>query len=519
MKRRSFLWTASVVAALTASAQVELGAPFADGAVLQRGMKVPVWGKVTPAPGKSVRKISVSFAGQTKTTSVDSLTGRWRADLDPMDGSKEDRTLAVRELQPGFFFDDVKDTVEVKGVLVGEVWFASGQSNMELPIWGPLSRYRDKKGAMLAAMTELRNVRYVKVPRKWSVVPSELTVRWRTLTSANLATDQLSAIAFYAARELYLALDVPIGIVDASWGGTNIDAWTPRCGYADCDPSVRETADYAVKANWNGATDRKGPICAAFQQPTVLWNGMVAAFAPMALRGFFWYQGEHNSEVWYQGADRAEPQRYAAKMHALYNGWSRAFGNPNLKLYFAMLAPYNQNWFALCNQQSRFAAEEKNAEIAVTADVGNFDDIHPNDKEIVAQRLVLHALKRDYGFAIPEDRSPVFRTAKPEGNQLILEFDHVQKWYHYALNDWNRAIPFEVAGTNGVWQAAKIVNFRPAKNAQGQTYPTEYIDESRIVLKSDKVAEPVKARFMALPRTASTLYNEASLPLGAFETK
>ena len=115
--------------------------------------------------------------------------------------------------------------------------------------------------------------------------------------------------------------------------------------------------------------------------------------------------------------------------------------------------------------------------------------------------------------------SQAFRTAKSEGNQLILEFDHVQKWYHYALNDWNRAIPFEVAGTNGVWQAAKIVNFRPAKNAQGQTYPTEYIDGSRIILKSDKVAEPVKARFMALPRTASTLYNEASLPLGAFETK
>ena len=500
-------------AAFSASAKIRLGAPFADGAVLQRGMTVPVWG--TAEAGD---KVSVAFAGQAVSTTA-GTDGAWRVALAPMPACKEGRELRVTSEAVSAPIGEGADETVVHDVLVGEVWFAAGQSNMELPLWGPHARYRDKKGAMLASMTELRNVRYVKVLHKWSAEPSELTVAWRALTSANLATDQLSAIAFYSARELYLALDVPIGVVDASWGGTNIDAWTPRCGYTDCDPSVQETADYVVKANWNGATDRKGPIYASIQQPTVLWNGMVAAFAPMALRGFFWYQGENNSEVWYQGADRAEPQRYAAKMHALYNGWSRAFENPDLKLYFAMLAPFNQNWFTLCNQQSRFAAEEKNAEIAVTADVGNFDDIHPNDKEIVAQRLVVHALKRDYGFAIAEDRSPVFRTAKAEGDRLILEFDHVKRWYHYALNDWNRAIPFEVAGTDGVWHPAKIANFRMAKNAQGQTYPTEYIDESRIVLKSDKVPAPVKARFMALPRTASTLYNEASLPLGAFETE
>ena len=493
---------------LAASAKIEMGTPFSDGAVLQRGMKVPVWGKVTPPPGKSQRTVAVAFGGQEKSATADPFTGCWRVELDPMEASKESRTLKVRELIAGVFLDDVIDVVEVKDVLVGEVWFASGQSNMECPIVGGNTRYRDGKGALMTAMTRLPFVRFAKNNKQWSVASERAKSQgWKKYEPNSFAGYTLSAVAFYYARELYFALDVPIGIVDSSWGGTNIDAWTPRCGYEGCDSTIAETAAYPVKRDWVKESDAKGPIREAHQQPTVLFNGMVASWAPMAMRGFIWYQGCHNS---------GESALYRAKLHALYNGWSKAFANPDLKLYLVQLAPYTQNWMGICMAQNQFVAEQGNAALAVTADVGNFDDIHPNDKETVAQRLAVHALKRDYGFEISEDDSPVFKSADFADGKVEMDFDHVKGWYVYAPNR-SRDTAFEVAGTNGVWTVAKIVNYRQAKGKDGKPTETDFIDGARIVVAAEGVADPVKVRYMGKVRTAGTLYNQANLPLGPFE--
>ena len=488
---------------LSAAAKIELGTPFSDGVVLQRGMQVPVWGKAAPG-----HKITLKFAGNAVSTIVDS-NGCWKAMLPAMSASKEGRTLRVTECAPGYFLDSVRESVEVKDVLVGEVWFASGQSNMECPIWGGNTRYRDGKGALMTAMTCLPYVRFAKNARAWSAEPSRAqSSGWKRFEPESFRQCELSAVAFYYARELYLALDVPIGIVDSSWGGTNIDAWTPRCGYEGCEKSIQATADYPVKKGWRAKTDRRGPIVGAGQQPTVLFNGMVASWAPMAMRGYIWYQGCHNS---------GESHLYRAKLHALYNGWSKAFANPDLKLYLVQLAPYKQNWMGICTAQNQFVAEQRNAALAVTADVGNFDDIHPNDKEVVAKRLVVHALKRDYGFAIPEDDSPIFKAATFGADGCVtVDFAHAMNWYVYVANR-SHEVAFEVAGTNGVWEAARIVNFRKARGRNKRMFDTDYIDGAKIVVKSDKVAAPVKVRYMGRPRTAGTLYNQASLPLGPFE--
>ena len=500
---------------LSASAKIEMGTPFSDGAVLQRGMKVPVWGKVLPELNSSLaRPVTVSFAGQTKSTVADPVTGVWKIELDPMEASKESRTMTVVEETGNWFvdlFSSPADTVEIKDVLVGEVWFASGQSNMECPIWGASTRYRDGKGGLMTTMTHLPYVRFAKNDKQWTLEPSRArTPGWKKFEPSSFTGYQLSAVAFYYARELYLALGVPIGIVDASWGGTNIDAWTPRCGYEGCDKSIQMVADYPLKKDWVKAKDKIWTVNAPHQQPTVLFNGMVASWAPMAMRGFIWYQGCHNS---------GEHELYCAKMHALYNGWAKAFANPDLKLYFVQLAPWTHNWMGICAAQNQFVAEEKNAAIAVTADVGNFEDIHPNDKEIVAKRLAVHALKRDYGLDIPEDNSPVFKSATfGADGKVTMDFAHVKDWYVYAPNR-SRETAFEVAGTNGVWEAAKVVNFRQKKSRDGKLSDTDYIDSSKIVVKSDKVAAPVKVRYMGKARTAGTLYSQASLPLGQFEAE
>ena len=491
MKMRKPLVACILLLDCSANAEIRMGTPFSDGAVLQRGMAVPVWGTVSPAKGA----VTVEFAGQVKSANVDAATGRWQVALEPMGASKESRTMTV---------STSTEKVEIGDILVGEVWFASGQSNMECPIWGPKTRFRDMKSGFMADMTRLPFVRYIKSPKRWSVEPvAFIDTKWHKFDPEGLKIAYhggggLSAVAFYYARELYLALDIPIGIVDASFGGTNIDAWTPRSGYDGCDGRLKFVADYPVKARWNAETDKLGAINRDRQQPTVLWNGMVAAYAPMATRGFIWCQGCKN-------ADLGEDDLYSARLHALYEGWRKEFMNPNLKHYIVQLAPWKQNWLGICMAQNKYVSEEKNAAIAVTADSGNFFDIHPNDKEIVAKRLVLHALKRDYGFDLPEVDSPVCRSVEFADGKATLHFDHVKSWYVYAP-DRSRNPAFELAGEDGEWQPAKVVNFRE-----------DYIDEPDIVLQSEKVANPLKVRYMGRPRTSGTMYNEASLPLGPFE--
>ena len=184
----------------------------------------------------------------------------------------------------------------------------------------------------------------------------------------------------------------------------------------------------------------------------------------------------------------------------------------------ALHALFTHNWLGICMAQNKFCAEEKNAALAVTADVGNFDDIHPNDKEIVSKRLVVHALKRDYGFNIPEDDSPVVKSVSFKDGKATVSFDNVKDWYVYAPNR-SRSPAFELAGADGKWQPAKVVNYRKGKDKSGKETDTDYIDAPEIVLSSDAVAEPVKVRYMGQPKTSGTLYNEASLPLGPFEAQ
>lgn len=492
MKKACVASVLAGVIAATAQAKIEMGTPFSDGAVLQRGSAVPVWG--TAEPGS---RVSVEFADASVSADA-GADGAWSVTLPAMNASAESRTMTVTESKRGFLFDDVTDRVEIGDVLVGEVWFASGQSNMECPIWGASPRYRDGAGALVTSMDHLPNIRFAKNDRAWSVSPARAKSQgWKKFEPASFKGYTLSAVAYYYARELYLALGgVPVGIVDASWGGTNIDAWTPRCGYDGCDESIRATVEWPVTAKWTESM-KKGPIGKAHQQPTVLFNGMVDSWAPMAMRGMIWYQGCHNN---------GEPHLYAAKMKALRDGWAKRFANPALKIYFVQLAPWRQNWTGLVAAQTRYAESEPNAALAVTADVGNFDDIHPNRKEIVAKRLAVHALKRDYGFDIDEDDSPVLESATFADGAVAMKFRHARGWYVYAP-DRSVEPAFEVAGADGVWKPAKLQNVDKLGNVTG----------AELVVKSADVPAPTKVRYICRPRTMGTVYSQASLPLGPFE--
>ena len=313
----------------------------------------------------------------------------------------------------------------------------------------------------------------------------------------------------YYALELYAALEIPVGMVGSYWGGTRAEPWTPREGFAmtkGCEPEAAYMPDVKnFKPELTASLPKQ--LSRVQDQPMVLWNEMVEPWTPFAMRGFIWYQGCSNS---------GQYDRYATIMHALYNGWSKRFENPDLKLYFVQLAPWGNDIIPYIQEaQAKFAAEEKNAAMAVINDIGNLRDIHPNEKEMVAKRLALHALKRDYGFTDIEAESPTLKSWKVEGDKFVLEFDHAKGFYVYNA-DRSFANGFEIAGADGNFKPAKIVNRTASKRSNGQISYLGPLDGAQIVVAAEGVAEPKKLRYLYSAPWFGSIYNEVNLPLGAF---
>ena len=477
-----------------AFAEVKLATPFADGMVLQRDAKTAVWG--TADAGE---RVTVSFAGQSVSATADA-EGRWLVRLAPMAASKEGRTLRA-------------NGVEVKDVLVGEVWFCCGQSNTDMPLVFGNPHYRDREGILLAGITNLKTVRCVfasdyrgsATPRREATYP----VAWRPFTPENLGNPpSFSAMGVYFAIALHNALDIPIGIVGSYCGGSNIDAWTPRAGYVGAPESIRETAEFpVVEMNAWTNTMARGPILNAMQQPTVLWNEMVEPWCPMTMKGLIWYQGCTN---------RNEPERYCDKMHALYKGWSAKFENPGLKLYFVQLAPWEHSWWNLQMAQAKFAAEEPNAGLVTSVDVGNSYDIHPVDKGPLGRRLAALALRRDYGFSSLVADAPTVSSVKTDGDKLVLTFDNADGWYVYNA-DWGVGVPFEIAGDDGEYKPARVVNANNGAE-KGEPWKTNgTVKGKAIVLAAEGVASPTKVRYLFQRPWNGNLFATSGLPLGPFE--
>jgi hypothetical protein len=262
MKRaaRFYLLAGALLFTKTLCAAVKLAGVFGDHMVLQRGLPVPVWG--TAAPGE---KVSVAFADKRVETAA-GLDGTWRIDLPPLAASKEGGTLMA-------------NGVAVTDVLVGEVWFLSGQSNMALPLTGPNTRFRDCAGGTLAQITHRPAVRYVQGPTHACELPRTepiQPVEWRQFTPEHLLKAPPSAVGFYFGCALEEALDVPVGLVCVAAGGTNIDAWTPHEG-SSSRPDLKDMAEwkYVPVSDWKKEGAYKLPIDFHAQQPGVLWNGTI----------------------------------------------------------------------------------------------------------------------------------------------------------------------------------------------------------------------------------------------------
>ena len=466
-------------------AVLRLGSPFTDGAVLQRDRPIRVWGWADP--GASVE---VSFGGASATATAQS-DGRWRTELPAFPASKEPRVLtAVMGSGPA---------VEVRDILVGEVWLAAGQSNMEFPLWHRGVRLRDRQGALTAQMTNKPHVRYAKMcDYAFSVAPvRERRVVWKSFTPDNLANDYVPAVGVYFAIELANALDIPIGWIACDWGGTRIEPWIPAEGYA----AVPELADFAARkvVQKFRTTDRAYSGGRENQQPTVLWNRQVACLTPFQVRGMIWYQGESNRDA---------PQRYRALLDGLHAGWSGCFENPGFRLYLVQIAPHNYvddvGQLSLIQEaQQAFADANPNAEIAIINDVGDLGEIHPQEKHTVGKRLAAFALANDYGWTQVRPRAPTLMSASVEGARMTLQFRDADGLYTY-----DEALGFELAGADGVWREAKAVG---PTGRRGYVFP-----EGRIVLEAQGVESPRHVRYLAKHPWTGHVFSGSTIPLGTF---
>lgn len=465
-------------------AVVRLASPFTDGAVLQRDMKVPIWGAA--AVGE---KVTVSFAGQVKSA-VAASDGKWRVDLEPLSACCEGRDLTVSSVDQS----NNPNSRTIKDVLVGEVWLCSGQSNMGIPWWSDSPRARDRMGYQIGQITDRPLLRCAFLGNNWSNAPkTSEDIRWRACNPDFLLNGDFSAVALWYGITLQGALGIPVGLMGAYVGATDIETWIPDCKTPA--PPGRENRDG--------------------QKPSQYHNGKVAPVLPYAMRGAIWYQGESNTA-------KTEIPKYAGKMRDLHEGWRRVFENPHFKLYFCQLCPWGSPLVPLMQEeQEKFARSEPDAGMAVLCDVGNLHDIHPNDKQTPGVRLALLALKRDYGFVKVIADSPTLKSWTVEDGRFKMAFNDVKKWYVYDpdwrhIRDPKKSVEygFEVAGADGKWVKAQIGNFQkePDRDCEYRGQITNEVLE----VFAPEVKEPKSLRYLHSHPWRGYLTNEAGLPVGAF---
>ena len=450
------VFAAAAVAAWGVQAAVWMPHVFGDNMVLQRGQRVPVWGKA--APGE---KVTVAFAGQT-VSAVAGADGRWRVDLASLKACADGAAFKVTGGNELVF----------RNVVVGEVWFCSGQSNMEFTM-SSRRKVKDWEKEVAAARWPL--IRHFHPPHRVAYGPmDDVEASWVETTPETIPPQ--SAVAFFFGETLHKELNVPVGLINCSWGGSRIEPWTPA-GHPDDLWLLQNIQTYGR----------------AFDTPTVLWNGMVAGIVPFAIKGSIWYQG---------CANRNDGAKYLDKTVSLVRGWRREWGQGDFPYFLVQLAPYKYDsakgtvLAVIQEAQARVPEKVPNSGYTVINDVGDVNDIHPTDKRTVGMRMADQVLDRIYGKFVRPWRTPTLKSQKVEGNAFRVTLNDADG---LKTRDGLPPSCFELRDASGTWVPAH------AK-----------IEGADVVLTAAGMEHPLAMRFAAYNGSTPNLVNGAGLPVGPF---
>ena len=485
-----------------AFAEIKLPAIIGDNMVLQQGQKVAVWGW---AEADEEVMVSVSWHSMQWGVKADK-EGRWQFKMNsPKVGGPYEMTLTG------------KNTIRIKNILVGEVWVGSGQSNMQMSVQGSANSKEE------IAAAKYPKIRLFSVQREVADRPKlDCVGSWVECSPETVPG--FSAVAYYFGRELRKELDVPVGLIHTSWGGTPAEAWTKRDmletdedfapilkrfddamakypqAKAEYDKKVEQWKEAAKKAKEEGKPAPRRPR-APFgpgnpHSPAGLYNAMIAPLIPYGIQGAIWYQGESNAGRAYQ---------YRELFPAMIRSWRSNWGQGDFPFLFVQLAnfmavkeePVDSAWAELREAQLRTLALA-NTGMAVIIDIGEAKDIHPKNKQDVGKRLAAWALGTTYKKK-PVYSGPLYKAMKVDGNKVVLTFNHAGGGL--VARGEGPLKGFSVAGAEKqfVWADAKI---------EGDT----------VVVISDKVAAPVAVRYAWADNPVCNFYNAEGLPASPFRT-
>ncbi len=466
-------------------------------------------------------EITIELRGKTTTTKADE-SGRWRAKLPAMKADGKSFSVKISG----------KNTIELKNVILGEVWICSGQSNMEWSVRGSANPKEE------TAAAKYPNIRLFNVPRHISLTAPRDDVPGSWVPCSPQTVANFTAVGYYFGRKIHKDVNVPVGLIGTNWGGTRIEPWTPPAGFAAV-PSLKRYADILKRLNPKTDVGKKyyqdhidsvekwvaqakkdlavGKVpgnpparndAARIGGATTIYNGMVHGIKPFTARGVIWYQGESNA---------GNGVGYAELKKALVLGWRTVFEDDSLSFYWVQLANFQQpsdnpaggGWGPVREGQ-RLALTLPKTGMAVAIDIGNARDIHPRNKQDVGKRLALWALRDHYGKKIVPS-GPLYKSMAVEGNQIRITFDHVGSGLMVGKKQGQKPT---VADPN-----SKLNRFAIAGADKKWHWATATIEGKSVVVKSDNVPKPVAVRYgYESNPVGANLYNKEGLPASPFRT-
>lgn len=492
----------------SASADVKLPAIFGSNMVLQRDKPIAIWGWADKG-----EEVTVTLGDANTAKTAADADGKWMVKLAAAKASPVTEGSGLMLTVKG------KNTITLTNVLIGEVWICSGQSNMQWTV-------RQTKDADKAiAASNLPAIRLITVPRVPVAKPqSDFNGKWEVCSPDTVP--QFSAVGFFFGRDLLQHLNVPIGLINTSYGGTPVEAWTSRTSLEsvpsikplleDWDKRVNEqTADKVAKQNqdalkkWQDAAAKAKaenkaapakprPIVEAARsqnRPANLYNGMIAPLVPLSVRGAIWYQGESN-------VPRAH--QYQTLFPLMIQNWRADFG-ADMPFGFVQLAPfrYTRNdpaWGAeLWEAQLLTLKKVPNTGMAIITDVGDVKDIHPTNKEVPGKRLALWARSQVYGEKDVVYSGPIYKSHKVVDDYIEIFFDHIGGGL--VSRDGKHLSHFEIAGEDKVFVPAEVK-----------------IGSKSLIISSKGMDKPVAVRFAWRDDAEPNLMNKEGIPASPFRT-